>query len=90
MVTIQMDWKKEAVALLEPLHDLVSGALMLEKSFVRELAEVHPERINSARNLIHYLGLRQTDIRPLQESLGRLGLSSLGRLESHVLASCWR
>jgi pyruvate kinase len=84
---MQMDWKKEAVALLEPLHDLVSGALTLEKSFVRELAEVHPERINSARNLIHYLGLRQTDIRPLQESLGRLGLSSLGRLESHVLAS---
>lgn len=84
---MQMEWKKEAESLLEPLHDLVSGALNLEKSFVRELAEVHPDRVNSARNLIHYLSLRQTDIRPLQESLGRLGLSSLGRLESHVLAS---
>lgn len=84
---MQMDWKKEAAALLEPLHNLVLGALALEKAFVSELAEVNPDRMNSARNLIHYLSLRQTDIRPLQESLGRLGLSSLGRLEGHALAS---
>ena len=38
----------------------------------------------SARNLFHYLALRRRDIRPLQETLARLGLSSLGRAESHV------
>jgi pyruvate kinase len=40
-----------------------------------------------ARNLLHYLALRRHDIRPLQEKLARLGLSSLGRAESHVLAT---
>jgi pyruvate kinase len=35
----------------------------------------------------HYLALRGRDIRQLQEELAALGLSSLGRTESHVLAA---
>jgi pyruvate kinase len=46
-----------------------------------------PERCQSAENLLHYLALRSQDIRPLQDRLTRLGLSSLGRLESQVLAT---
>ena len=38
-------------------------------------------------NLTHYLALRQSDERSLQRKLGRLGLSSLGRCEPHVLAT---
>ncbi|MDP1549932.1 MAG: pyruvate kinase, partial [Nitrosomonas sp.] len=38
-------------------------------------------------NLIHYLGLRRRDIRSLQERLAAVGLSSLGRMESHVFAN---
>lgn len=41
----------------------------------------------SARNLAHYLALRQQELRPLQDRLARVGLSSLGRGESHVLAN---
>ena len=41
----------------------------------------------SASNLLHYLALRHRDLRPLQRRLAELGLSSLGRSESHVLAS---
>lgn len=41
----------------------------------------------SARNLVHYLALRRRDLRPLQEELARLGLSSLGRCEAHALSS---
>ena len=37
-----------------------------------------------ARNLALYLALRRRDLRPLQRTLGRWGLSSLGRSESHV------
>lgn len=44
-------------------------------------------RAPSIRNFIHYLALRQQDIRPLQEDLARLGLSSLGRAEAHALYS---
>jgi pyruvate kinase len=41
----------------------------------------------SARNLLHYLALRRHDLRPLQMRLAALGLSSLGRAESHSLAA---
>ncbi len=40
-----------------------------------------------AANLAHYLALRQTDLRPLQQRLAVLGLSTLGGSEAHVLAT---
>ncbi len=51
------------------------------------LARIHPNYQDSARNLLHYLVLRRRDLRPLQLRLAALGLSSLGRAESHVLAT---
>ncbi len=51
------------------------------------LDEVHINNRASARNLLHYLALRRRDLRPLQLRLAVLGLSSLGRAESHVLAT---
>jgi len=45
------------------------------------------DRDASARNLLQYLALRRHDLRPLQDPLARLGLSSLGRCEDHVQAS---
>lgn len=41
----------------------------------------------AALNFAYYVALRRRDIRDLQLKLGNLGLSSLGRLESHVLAT---
>jgi pyruvate kinase len=51
------------------------------------LEEVHPDYRESARNLLHYLALRRRDLRPLQLRLAAIGLSSLGRAESHVMAT---
>src|SRR4030042_6317349 len=51
------------------------------------LAQVHANYRDSARNLLHYLALRRRDLRPLQLRLAALGLSSLGRAESHVLST---
>jgi pyruvate kinase len=59
----------------------------LEANFVKGLSNVHPAWRNSAGNLLHYLALRQHDIRLLQEELALLGLSSLGRSESHVMST---
>ena len=54
----------------------------------KELFEaVHANYRDSARNLLHYLALRRQDLRSLQLRLAALGLSSLGRSESHVLAT---
>ncbi len=52
-----------------------------------QLAAVHPNYRESARNLLHYLALRRRDRRALQLRLAAQGLSSLGRAESHVLAT---
>ena len=41
----------------------------------------------SAENLAHYLALRRADLSALQPGLQRLGLSTLGRCEAHVMAS---
>lgn len=50
-------------------------------------ASIHPHFQLSARNLMQYLTLRRRDLRPLQTGLSELGLSSLGRSESHVLTT---
>lgn len=49
--------------------------------------DLHESQSESARNLLHYLSLRRRDLRPIQDQLAALGLSSLGRAESHVKAS---
>jgi pyruvate kinase len=51
------------------------------------LDEVHSNYRESARNFLQYLAFRRHDLRPLQLRLAALGLSSLGRAESHVLAA---
>ena len=51
------------------------------------LRAVHPNHAAGAANLVHYVGLRRHDVRALQDRLAWIGLSSLGRAESHVLAN---
>jgi pyruvate kinase len=69
------------------LAQLRDDGLRLEQEQAAELARVEPVYRPSARNLLHYLGLRRHDIRGLQRDLHALGLSSLGILEAHTLAS---
>lgn len=64
--------------------DMVADSALLPREW---LDEVHPNYRDSARNLLHYLALRRRDLRPLQHRLAVLGLSSLGRAESHVLTT---
>ena len=72
---------------LAQLRSLCEGALEFERSYAAEIEKIEPSYRNSARNLLHYLSIRQHDIRDLQQDLGALGLSSLGVLEPHALAS---
>src|SRR5262245_17182458 len=73
--------------LLASIADLRAQACAMEQAFASELERIPPQYQGSARNLIHYLALRQHDVRELQNRLSALGLSSLGRSEAHVLAS---
>ncbi len=69
----------------EQLASICERARNLESEFFEELGAVHPEFQDSARNLVHYVALRQFDISELQEELLTLGLSSLGRAERNVM-----
>ena len=68
--------------LLAELGKIHTGMQHLEAEFADRVKKAHPSQRHSARNLLHYLALRQRDVRHLQESLATLGLSSLGRNES--------
>lgn len=65
---------EELLTELDSAEDARSGAI----------AAIPTERRTSARNLAHYLAMRAHDLRPLQNQLTELALSSLGRLEGHV------
>lgn len=69
----------------EQLSALRSEMVGVEEQFLERLDDLSGDRRGSARNLLHYLALRQRDLRPLQAELTSLGLSSLGRAESHVM-----
>jgi len=69
------------------LTELRNEMLELEQSLLSRAGAIQNAHLRSARNLVHYLALRQHDLRPLQARLALLGLSSLGRAEGHVLST---
>jgi pyruvate kinase len=73
--------------LIEQLWRLRNALLQSEQRYAPAMADVAPHQGESARNLVHFLALRATDLRELQGQLAWLGVSSLGRAESHVLAN---
>lgn len=72
---------------VEQLDAILVAAERLERHFSDDLAAVHPDYLESARNLVHYVALRHVDIRDLQQQLTELGLSSLSTAEPHVMAT---
>ncbi len=81
-------WDEEVCkSLIEQLWLLRQSMLEYESTLAPLLDSVDPGYRSSASNLAHYLALRHNDRRPLQEKLAQLGLSSLGRSESNVLAN---
>ncbi len=82
------DWNAvDCDSLIDELRLLRRAMMAHEKTLAPWIAEAGHERAASARNLAHYLALRGTDLRDIQDRLARLGVSSLGRSESHVLAN---
>jgi len=74
-------------SVIEQLWSLRGKMLAYEASLAPFLAKIDPGYQASARNFAHYLKLRKSDRRPLQEWLAQVGLSSLGRAEPDVLAN---
>ncbi|MBU0654189.1 MAG: pyruvate kinase [Gammaproteobacteria bacterium] len=72
--------------LLKRLVDLREEAVTFAANY-QEGAAIHPDHRASAQNLLHYLSLRSHELRDLQRMLIERGLSSLGILEAHTLAT---
>lgn len=81
-------WDPQAAqSVLTALWDLRRSLLQRQAELQPLLDATDPRHRSSAANLVHYLALRETDLRKLQDRLAWIGVSSLGRAETHVLAN---
>lgn len=71
--------------LVSELTAIRERVVSLPRALAHELDGVHAAHRSSAENLLHYVALRQHDLREIQDGLASLGASSLGRAEGHVL-----
>jgi pyruvate kinase len=69
----------------QQLQSIIQKMLLAEKKYASLLADLHPHFKVSGINLLHYLVLRSTELRDIQEYLHREGLSSLTNSEGHTL-----
>ena len=74
----------QLVRVQDELHRLRADLVAAEAAGIEAIEAAHPTHRRSAVNLVHYVELRNHDVRELQSRLASLGLSSLGRSESDV------
>ena len=75
---------QELLRLRQELEQIDLSMLQAEKFFAHLTDKVHSSNSKIAMNLLHYLVLRNLDIRELQDRLHAAGLSSLASSESHI------
>jgi pyruvate kinase len=73
--------------LIPALNKLRADALSMEQNYLSKVVCIDSKYQPGAKNLLHYLAIRQSDIRELQQDLAQLGLSRLGRAEAHAMSS---
>jgi pyruvate kinase len=78
--------ESSAVAIVTELEQIRQSCLSAEREFAETIATACAQSKASVRNLLHYLAFRTYDLRELQPKLASMGLSSLGRAESSILA----
>jgi pyruvate kinase len=76
-----LQFDQVASELVQLEHEL----LQLESEMRLAIEAVPSTHRESVKNLVHYVALRQRDLRALQAELAQRGLSSLGRSESCVM-----
>lgn len=84
---LAIDDSYDLTSLMRQVSELRDALLSAEAARALEIAAVHPSHRRSAANLVHYVELRNHDIRELQTLLAMTGLSSLGRSEPYVMAT---
>jgi pyruvate kinase len=72
-------------SLVARLSEIRRSLIDQEIEFRQRILATHSAYRKSVANLVHYLALRHHDVRTLQNELAAVGLSSLGRAESHTM-----
>ena len=86
--TSEQTWDPKVIAAtIDELSALRANLVALPARLGDSLHAIHPDHAACATNLLHYVELRRHDVRALQDRLAWIGVSSLGRAESHVLAN---
>ena len=81
--------KKKIDEMIGLLDQIIIKAKEYEQQYAENIEKIDPLYKKSAVNFLHYLALRQKDIRDLQEKLGELGISRLANAGSNVLNSIY-
>lgn len=76
--------REEREDLVAQLDSILRRSEDIKAQFQNEIEKVHPNYERSIENLLDYISLRSEDFSDLQNRLASIGLSSLGRAESHV------
>ncbi|MBK1877599.1 pyruvate kinase [Pelagicoccus mobilis] len=82
--------KKELTRIQEAIEQLLASMSSWEKHYRKELSAVHPKYQSSARNLLHYMTMRDLDVATWQHEANKLGFPSYTHIESatqHCLSS---
>jgi pyruvate kinase len=79
--------KDKILEIIASLDEIIKAANELEQRYSDKISRVHPDHTLSARNLVHYLALRQYDVSKLQQRLQNIGLTLFHRIEAHVMRS---
>jgi len=74
-------------ALITDIEKLIATATSYADKHLAKVAKVHPAYRDSALNLLHYAALRKKDLSRIQKRLRNMGLSRLGKAESHIMPS---
>lgn len=73
--------------LISRLEEILQFVQTREADFADLIQKIQPHYQDSARNLIHYMALRSFDLRPIQEELSMMSISSLGHSEGYTLTN---
>ena len=79
--------RNELLRIQERLHKLLKSIPKWEKQYADELAQVHPKFKESARNLVHYMAMRNVDVAGWQNQAREIGFPTFTHAESNALHS---
>ncbi len=75
--------------IIDTVQEIIDFLKFKESEFSNVLNDVHPHYLKSAKNLIHYLGLRTFNLNDMQAKLSMLAISSAAHSEGYIMSNLY-